>query len=154
MHLHTSKVKPLFHLALYWGCSYLSMLGIQLKDDDIVGFIWVMTSSNENIFRVTGSLCGELTGHRRIPHTKASDAELWRFLWSAPECLTLATIVLQQVSVTAAGTCSWWCTLRTMIHPRTWRSWKGSSSTHWDRHKMTAIFQTAFLNEFYFNKNV
>ena len=30
-------------------------------------------------------LCGEFTGHRWIPHTKASDAELWCFLWSAPE---------------------------------------------------------------------
>ena len=34
-----------------------------------------------NIFRVTGSLCGEFTGHRWIPRTKASDAELWYFLW-------------------------------------------------------------------------
>ena len=30
-------------------------------------------------------LCGEFTGHRWIPRTKASDAELWCFLWSAPE---------------------------------------------------------------------
>ena len=37
----------------------------------------MMTSSNGNIFRVTGRLCGEFTGHRRIPLTKASDAELW-----------------------------------------------------------------------------
>ena len=29
-----------------------------------------MTSSNGNIFRVTGPLCGELTGHRWIPHTQ------------------------------------------------------------------------------------
>ena len=36
-----------------------------------------MTSSNGNIFRVTGHLCGEFTGPRWIPHTKASDAELW-----------------------------------------------------------------------------
>ena len=42
-----------------------------------------MTSSNGNIFRVTGHLCGELTGDRWIPHAKASDAELWCFLWSA-----------------------------------------------------------------------
>ena len=35
-------------------------------------------------FRVTGHLCGEFTGHRPIPLTKASDAELWCFLWSAP----------------------------------------------------------------------
>ena len=34
-----------------------------------------MTSSNENIFRVTGHFCGEFTGPRWIPHTKASDAE-------------------------------------------------------------------------------
>ena len=37
-----------------------------------------MTSSNGNIFRVTGPLCGEL----------ASDAERWCFLWSAPELTT------------------------------------------------------------------
>ena len=43
----------------------------------------MMTSSNGNIFRVTGHLCGEFIGHRWIPHTKAGDAELWCFLWSA-----------------------------------------------------------------------
>ena len=36
-----------------------------------------MTSSNGNIFRVTGLLCGEFTGPRWIRRTKASDAELW-----------------------------------------------------------------------------
>ena len=41
----------------------------------------MMTSSNGNIFRVTGPLCGEFTGQRWIPLTKASDAELWCFLW-------------------------------------------------------------------------
>ena len=30
----------------------------------------MMTSSNGNIFRVTGPLCGEFTGHLWIPHTK------------------------------------------------------------------------------------
>ena len=43
----------------------------------------MMTSSNGNIFRVTGHLCGEFTGPRWTPRTKASDAELWCFLWSA-----------------------------------------------------------------------
>ena len=43
-----------------------------------------MTSSNGNIFRVTGTLCGEFTGDRWIPRTKATDAELWCSLWSAP----------------------------------------------------------------------
>ena len=40
---------------------------------------YMMTSSNGNFFRVTGFLCGEFTGHRWIPRTKASDAELWCF---------------------------------------------------------------------------
>ena len=39
----------------------------------------MMTSSNGNIFRVTGHLCGW------IPREKASGAELWCFLWSASE---------------------------------------------------------------------
>ena len=39
----------------------------------------MMTSSNGNIFRVTGPLCGEFAGHRWIPLIKASDAELWCF---------------------------------------------------------------------------
>ena len=43
-----------------------------------------MTSSNGNIFRVAGSLCVEFTGYRWIPYTKASDAELSCFIWSAP----------------------------------------------------------------------
>ena len=44
----------------------------------------MMTSSNGNIFRVTGPLCGEFTGLQWIPRTKSSGAELWCFLWSAP----------------------------------------------------------------------
>ena len=35
-------------------------------------------------YYVTDPLCGEFTGHRWIPRTKASDAKLWCFLWSAP----------------------------------------------------------------------
>ena len=46
--------------------------------------IIMMTSSNGSIFCVTGPLCGDFTGHQWIPHTKASDAELWCFLWSVP----------------------------------------------------------------------
>ena len=33
----------------------------------------MMTSSNGNMFRATGPLCGELTGDRWIPLTKGSD---------------------------------------------------------------------------------
>ena len=54
----------------------------------IIGFSWcyvvdivctMVTSSNGHIFCVTGHLCGEFTGHRWIPHTKTSDAEIWCF---------------------------------------------------------------------------
>ena len=45
------------------------------------------------MFRVAGPLCGEFTGHRWIPLTKASVAELWCFLWSAPEQTIEPTIV-------------------------------------------------------------
>ena len=47
----------------------------------------MMTSSNGNIFRVTGPLWGESTGHRWIPITKVSDAEFdifyctWTYGW-------------------------------------------------------------------------
>ena len=51
----------------------------------VPGLCLMMTSSNENIFRVTGPLCGEFIGHRYIPRAKTSDAEPWYFLWSAPE---------------------------------------------------------------------
>ena len=44
----------------------------------------MMTSSNGNIFCVTGLLCGYFTRDRWIPRAKASDAELWCFPWSAP----------------------------------------------------------------------
>ena len=71
-----------------------SALGITALIFGYPGVLWtanvascfsMMTSSSGNIFRVTGRLCGESTGHRWIPLTKASDAELWCFLWSAPE---------------------------------------------------------------------
>ena len=49
------------------------------------GYLNLMMSSIGNIFCVTGPLCGEFTGHRWIPLTKPSDAELRSFLCSAPE---------------------------------------------------------------------
>ena len=55
-------------LTLYNGCDYTFLCNM-------------MTSSNGNIFRV---IC-EFTGHWWIPSQKASDSELWCFLWSAPE---------------------------------------------------------------------
>ena len=42
----------------------------------------MMTSSNGNIIRVTGPVCGESTGHRWIPLSKASNVEHWCYLRS------------------------------------------------------------------------
>ena len=44
-----------------------------------------MMSSNGNILSITGPLGRECTGHWWIPLTKASDEELWCFLWSMSE---------------------------------------------------------------------
>ena len=58
---------------------------------------FMITSPNGNIFRVTGPLCGEFTGHRWIPHTKASDAE--------PCCFSLICALNKRLSKQSWG---WW----------------------------------------------
>ena len=58
-------------------CTFVDILNLWLPPSYMMN---MMTSSNGNIFRVTGHLCGEFTDHRWIPCTKASDAELWCFL--------------------------------------------------------------------------
>ena len=57
---------------------YLRCYSVKMKS------LHMMMSSNGNIFRVTAPLGGEFTGLRWIPRTKGSDAELWCFLWFAP----------------------------------------------------------------------
>ena len=52
--------------------------------------IYMMTSSSGNIL-LTSPLWGESIGHR-IPITKASGAELWCFLWSAPQQTVRQTV--------------------------------------------------------------
>ena len=60
----------------------------------------MMTSSNGHIFLVTGPLCEEFTDHRWIPLTKANNAELLCFLWSAPTAeQTMETPVIWDVIV-------------------------------------------------------
>ena len=49
-------------------------------DDGARENYFMKTSSIGNIFRVTGPLCGEFTGHRWIHLSKASDAEHWCFI--------------------------------------------------------------------------
>ena len=75
-------------VAVHWGL-YMSILYIETNI--------MMTSSNGNIFRVAGPLCGDFTGHRLIPLKKASDAELWCFLWSAPEQTLKQTIETPEI---------------------------------------------------------
>ena len=55
-------------------------------------WITIMMSSNGHIFHIIGPLWGESTGHQWIPLTKASDVELWCFLWSVPEQMVEQTI--------------------------------------------------------------
>ena len=66
------------------NCGDLIKLWYQLCRSIDEPFVMMM-SSNWNIFLATGPLCGEFIGHRWIPLRKASDAELWCFLWSAAE---------------------------------------------------------------------
>ena len=100
---HRTGGKPLAETnesQLYWRINASPSRGVSLKiitalfhfgnpqpmgrqpsfESCIIIFLNMMTSSNGNIFRVTGHSCGEFTGHRWIPCTKASDAELWCFL--------------------------------------------------------------------------
>ena len=57
--------------------------GRQLADSlKILQFLSVSCRFGRCDWGITGSFCAEFTGHRWIPLTKASDAELWSFLWS------------------------------------------------------------------------
>ena len=60
--------------------------------ETVQSWSYMMTSSNGNILRVTGPLWGEFNGHRWMPRTKASDAELWYLLWPADEQTVEQTI--------------------------------------------------------------
>ena len=53
----------------------MQRIGLGISYAMRIFFDIMMTSSNGNIFRITGTLCGEFTGHRWIPLTKASGAE-------------------------------------------------------------------------------
>ena len=71
---------------VYWGSSTWANIfkrGFWLIGREATSPLW--RHQKEIFFHVTGPLCGEFTGHRWIPLTKASDAELWCFLWSVPE---------------------------------------------------------------------
>ena len=75
---------------MYWHFFYHYSIFVMVQVVELPPYRWqdtfytslsiMMTSSNGNMLRVTGPLCGEFPGHRWIPRTKASDAELWCFL--------------------------------------------------------------------------
>ena len=134
----------------------------------------MMTSSNENIFRVTGHLCGQFTGSRWIPHTKASDAELWCFYlictringWNNGEAgdlrryrahydvIVMDLWKLPEGSFTrSAHECDLWylyCdyTFKIIASLRGSFDYNGLKLTYWCPDKMAAIFQKTFSNAF------
>ena len=82
------------------GCRYLAPDDLHFNFIYAWPLIWsfsqgniipIMTSSSGNVFCVTGPLCGEFTGHRWIPLTRANDAKLSCFLLSVPEQMTEQT---------------------------------------------------------------
>ena len=86
-HLHVYPVawsfdKKFRTVGIFWVASFLQHLyPITLYClHNSFRFGCMMMSSNGSLFRDTGPLCGEFTGHRWIPLTKACDAELWSFI--------------------------------------------------------------------------
>ena len=80
---HTDQSTMNYHNKDQWCCPSF---------DVSLNKVLMMTSSNGNIFRVTGPLCGEFIGHWWIPLTKPNYAELWYFLWSESEQTVEQTI--------------------------------------------------------------
>ena len=81
-HLHTG----------FWVFVIYSDVGLLIRQYYFESSVWIANDSvtwwrhlMDTFFRVTGHLCGEFTGPRWIPRTKACDAELWSFLWFASE---------------------------------------------------------------------
>ena len=76
-------LKPSTDYFIFWVWNVLGITVVSIIGSSrILGYI--MTSSNGNIFRVTGPLWWEPPRWPVVPLTKASDAEHWRFLWCAP----------------------------------------------------------------------
>ena len=87
-YIFTRYCRTLSNVSQIIWTGFFSIVNICMMISVMLGFIATLNHdapSNGNIFRVTGPLWGEFTGHRWIPLKKASDAELWYFLWSAPE---------------------------------------------------------------------
>ena len=99
----------------------------------------MMTSSNGNIFRVIGPLCGEFTGHRWIPRKKVNDAELWFFFLSAPWINGWVKLVIWN-AVEPIMTSLWWEQISGSPVTTSWRGnafritgslWRGAMDYPW-----------------------
>ena len=88
----------------------------------------MMTSSNGNILCVTGHLCGEFTGPRWIPRTKASDTEL-RFFF----CDLRSKKLLSKQS--------WGWLFETLLYPL-WRHRNDQCSWKYEKMSISPSFST------------
>ena len=67
-------------------CLYtLYIWAIQKSDMQAIYMFIMVTSSNGNIFRVTGPLCEEFTGPGEFPTQRPVTRSFWCFLWSTSE---------------------------------------------------------------------
>ena len=73
---NTLSVSEIWDIVIEWAYSLITLWPYLTNHDDVIKW---------KHFPHSRPLCGEFTGQRWIPLTKASDAELWCFLWSAPE---------------------------------------------------------------------
>ena len=73
-HSSTSRASYAVSIASIWG--WFRICYIHKHHDDVIKW---------KHFPRYWLFVGEFTGHRWIPLTKASDTELWNFLWSASE---------------------------------------------------------------------
>ena len=83
-----------------WVVRYWTVVTLNVFGETYFHYLYflniIMTSSIGHIFRITGPLWEESTRHRWIPLTKASEEELWCFLY-LPEQTVEQTIGTQVI---------------------------------------------------------
>ena len=85
-----TKIYPSDNVCVMHQATNSSEIRISGKAGNAHLAVWILRNVHYDVikwkhFCVTGHLCREFIGHRWIPRTKASDSELWCFLWSASE---------------------------------------------------------------------
>ena len=105
------------------------------------------TSLNGNIFRIAGPLCWEFTGHWWISLTKASDAELWCFVWSAPEQMVEQTIETPVIwdAVALIMTSLWYDITQWLLG--WWYGWYDRRYMIWKQFKNTHAIQRSSVSQ-------